>query len=254
MSRDDDKIRFACLLRLADNALILGQQMGAMVTRGPELEEEMATANFALDYVGQARLLYSYAAEVEQAGRSEDDLAFLRDSIDYRNVLLVEQPDGDFARALARQFLFECWYLQLLTALQDSSDARLAEIAAKAVKEIRYHLRHARQWVVRLGDGTDLSKRRMQQAIDDLWRFTGELFEADEIDQWAVDQNVAPAPDSLREGWQKMVGETLAEATLTMPESGWMDSGGRKGRHTEHHGYILAEMQFLQRAYPGQTW
>lgn len=254
MSQSDQKNRFDYLIRLADNAMICGQQLGAVVTRQPELEEEMATANFALDYVGQARLLYSYAAEVEGFGRSEDDLAFLRDSIDYRNLLLVEQPDGDFAQVLARQFLFECWYLHLLQALQSSSDRRLAEIAGKAVKEIQYHLRHGRQWVVRLGDGTEESQRRMQAAIDELWRFTGEMFEADAVDQWALDNGVGPDPESLRDGWLELVGDTLREATLKLPETGWMDSGGRNGRHTENHGYLLAEMQFLQRAYPGQTW
>lgn len=242
------------VLGLADNALILGQRLGEIVTRGPELEEEMANANFALDYIGQARLLFSYAAELEGGDRDEDRLAFLRDNADFRNVLLVEQPNGDFAHTLARQFLFESYYLLLLQALTKSADPRLAEIAAKAEKEIRYHLRHQTGWIVRLGDGTDESHRRIQTAIDELWRYTGELFTPSAAERWAAEQGIGPDVATLHEPWQAQVHATLEEATLTPPPEQWMAGGGKDGTHTEHLGYLLAEMQFLQRAYPGATW
>lgn len=242
------------LIRLGDNALLLGQQLGKWVGHGPELEEEMAMANFALDFVGQARLFYSFAAEVEGKGQNEDQLAFLRDSIDFQNVLLVEQPNGDFGQTIARQFLFESFYQLQLAALTESSNAQLAAIAAKAQKEIRYHLRHTRQWLVRLGDGTTESHTRIQDAIDNLWRFTGELFAADSVDDWAVANGVGPDPGTLLAPWDGYIDEAFAEATLQRPASGWMASGGKAGRHTEYHGYLLADMQFLQRAYPGAQW
>lgn len=250
---DKDKLQ-AYVLRIADNALICGQRLGEWVGKGPQLEEELAMANFALDYIGQARALYSYAAEIESSGRSEDDFAFLRDSIDFTNVLLVEQPNGDFAYTIARQFLFEAFFLLQLQALSNSSDERLQAIAARAVKELGYHLRHTRQWLLRLGDGTDESHERMQRGIDELWRYTGELFSADDVDDWAAAAGIGPDPADLHEEWSQIVTDALREATLTVPESGWMDSGGKQGRHSEHHGYLLAEMQFLQRAYPGSTW
>ena len=254
MNGDTDNALYAYLVRLGDNSLLLAQQLGEWVGHGPELEEEMAMANFALDYVGQARLFYSLAAKVEGKGRSEDDLAFLRDSIDFQNVLLVERPNGDFGQTIARQFLFESFYQFQLEALAESSEPRLAEIAAKAGKEIRYHLRHTRQWLVRLGDGTEESHRRIQSAIEDLWRFTGELFSADPIDEWAASTGVGPDPTALAVQWDSYIDDAFAEATLQRPESGWMASGGKAGRHTEHHGYLLADMQFLQRAYPGAHW
>ncbi|NNF67940.1 MAG: phenylacetate-CoA oxygenase subunit PaaC [Gammaproteobacteria bacterium] len=245
---------FDYLLRLGDNALILGQRLGEMVTRGPELEEEMGMANFALDYIGQARLYLSYAADVEGMERDEDQLAYLRDCIDFRNILLVEQPNGDFAQTIARQFLYESFYQLQLAAMTESTDTRLAEIAVRVEKEIRYHLRHARNWVIRLGDGTDESHRRMQNAIDGLWRYTGEMFDSDELDKWAADSGIGPDPSELQATWNQNVEAVLKEATLSRPEDGWMDSGGRDGRHSEHLGYLLADMQFLQRAYPGAQW
>jgi len=250
----DDKKLFAYLIRLADNALILAQQIGDWVGKGPELEEEIAMANFALDYVGQARMLYSLAAEVEGKGRTEDDLAFLRDGIDFHNVLLVEQPNGDFATTIARQFYFESFYQLQLVALENSSEPRLAEIAVKANKEIRYQLRHTRLWLMRLGDGTEESHRRMQTAVDELWRYTGEMFTADDIDVWASESGVGPNPADLREDWHAYLSAALAEATLTSPDQEWMASGGKQGIHSEHLGYLLADMQFLQRAYPGASW
>ena len=253
MSTDKDNL-FAYLLRLGDNAVILGQQLGEWIGAGPEMEEEMAMANFALDYIGQARMYYSLAAEVEGKGNSEDDLAFLRDGMDFHNVLLVEQPNGDFATTIARQFYFDSFYHIQLIALQQSSDPRLAEIAVKASKEIQYHLRHSRLWLMRLGDGTDESHQRMQSAIDDLWRFTGEMFAADELDEWAASSGVGPNPAELHAEWAENLGDALKEATLSTPEEEWMASGGKQGKHTEHLGYLLTDMQFLQRAYPGATW
>ena len=250
----DDKKLFAYLIRLADNALILAQQLGDWVGKGPELEEEIAMANFALDYVGQARMLYSLAAEIEGEGRTEDDLAFLRDGIDFHNVLLVEQPNGDFATTIARQFYFESFYQLQLEALENSSEPRLAEIAVKANKEIQYHLKHTRLWLMRLGDGTEESHRRMQTAIDDLWRYSGEMFNADDLDVWAAESDIGPNPADLRESWNDYLAAAIAEATLTMPDAEWMASGGKQGIHSEHLGFLLADMQFLQRAYPGASW
>lgn len=244
----------AYVSRLGDNALILGQRMIEAVTLYPELEEELANANFALDYIGQARLFYSYAADIEGNDRTEDDFAFLRDSHEYRNVLLLEQPNGHFGDMMAREFLFESFYLLQLEALEQCSDSRTAEIAARAVKEIRYHLRHVSQWVVRLGDGTDESHERMQQAIDDHWRFTGEMFAADDIDEAIATTYAGPDLAAIQTAWHKNVAAVLEEATLSKPDDAWMDSGGKQGRHSEHHGFLLAEMQHLQRSHPGATW
>lgn len=250
----DQKQLFEYLLRLGDNALILGQRLGEWVAQGPELEEEMAMANFALDYIGQARVFLSYAAQIEGQDRSDDDLAYLRDGPEFRNVLLAEQPNGHFGQTIARQFLYESFYQLQLVELCKSRDPHIAEIAARVVKENAYHLRHMRKWVLRLGDGTTQSHDRIQQSFDDLWRFTGELFVADQLDNWAVENGIGPDPATLRTAWNESVKATLNEATLKQPEDGWMDSGGRNGRHTEHLGYLLAEMQFMQRAYPGASW
>lgn len=243
-----------CLIRLGDNALIVGQRLGEAVAHGPELEEEMATANFALDYVGQARMFYSLAADIEGAGRGEDDIAFLRDGMDFQNLLLTEQPNGDFGKTIVRQFLFEGFYQYQLDALSKSAEPRLAAIAVRAAKEIRYHLRHSRQWLVRLGDGTPESHRRVQSALDELWRYTGEMFTTDSIDLEAIELGFSIDPSALKDSWDNYVDEALREATLERPASDWMASGGKQGRHTEHLGYLLAEMQFLQRAYPGAAW
>ena len=251
---DSNDARFNYVLRLGDNALVLGQRLSELVTRAPELEEELATANFALDYIGQARLFYSYAGELEARGRGEDDFAYLRDEREFRNLLLVEQPNGHFGDTIVRQFLFESFYVLQLEALTDCSDARIAEVAARAVKEIRYHLRHVSQWLVRLGDGTAESHARVQQSLDDQWRFTGEMFAGDEVDEtFRLNWN-GPQLEQLEADWSSRVDAVLAEATLTRPPAQWMAGGGRQGRHSEHLGYLVAEMQFLQRAYPGARW
>lgn len=252
MNKDDALLLYT--LRLGDNALILGQRLAEHVTRAPELEEELANANFALDYIGQARMFYSYAAELEGKGRTEDAFAYFRDSPEFQNVLLVEQPNGHFGDIVVRQFLFESFYLLQLEALTRCSNQRLAEIAARAVKEMRYHLRHVSQWLVRLGDGTPESHDRVQQSLDDLWRYTGELFAGDLVDEIFQREWSGPGLDDMQGQWRDNVAAVVSEATLTMPDDQWMQSGGKAGRHSEYFGYLIAEMQFMQRAYPGAHW
>ena len=246
---------FQYLLRLGDNPLILSQRLSQWCGKGPALEEDMALTNVALDLLGQARLWLTYAGEVEGAGRDEDRLAFGRDAHDFRNLLLVEQPNGHYGDTLARQFYFDSWHYFLLRELEQSTDARIASIAEKSIKEVGYHVRRTSDLVVRLGDGSEESHRRMQAALDDLWMYTGEMFESDAVDQAMAAEGIAPAPDTLREPWLRHVAEVFAEATLVLPPvDAWMQQGGRRGRHSEHLGYLLAEMQFLQRAYPEAQW
>jgi ring-1,2-phenylacetyl-CoA epoxidase subunit PaaC len=249
----DDKIDY--LLRQGDNALILSQQLSQLCGKGPALEEDMALTNVALDLLGQTRMWYAYAAELEGKGRSEDDLAFLRDAPAMRCCLLVEQPNGNHADTMVRQFFFDTWHYFLMKELLASTDARVAEIAEKSIKEVTYHLRRSGDLVVRLGDGTADSHAKAQAAVDRLWMYTGEMFIYDAVDTGMADQGVAPPATRLRAAFLEHVAEILAEATLTMPPSdAWMQRGGKKGVHSEHLGYILAEMQFLQRAYPGAEW
>ena len=244
----------AYVTRLGDNALVLGQRMIELVAAYPELEEELANANFALDYIGQARMFYTYAGELEGQGRGEDDFAFLRDENEFHNLLLLEQPNGHFGDSIARLVLFEAFYLAQLEALARCDNARVAEIAARAEKEIRYHLRHNTQWLVRLGDGTDESHRRVQGSVNELWRFTGEMFDADEVDTIVEKAYGGPNLEELRERWLADIDAILINATLEKPENGWMASGGKAGRHSEHLGYMIAEMQYLQRSHPGAKW
>ena len=242
------------LLRMGDSTLILGHRLSEWCGHAPALEEDIALANTALDLIGQTQLWLGLAADVEDRGRSADDLAYLRDAHDFRNALLAERPNGDFGQTLMRQFLFDAWHVPQLGALARSRDPRVAEIAAKAVKEATYHLERSSDLVVRLGDGSDESHRRMQKALDDLWPYAGELFLSDGVDAAMDAAGIAPLPESLREAWQAEVGGVLAEATLQQPAGTFAHKGGRTGRHSEHLGYLLAEMQFLQRAYPGATW
>jgi ring-1,2-phenylacetyl-CoA epoxidase subunit PaaC len=247
--------KFEYLLRLADNVLVLGQRLSEWCGKAPALEEDIALANVALDLLGQARLWLAYAGEVEGAGRSEDQFAYLRDAHDFRNLLLVEQPNGNYADTIVRQFYFDAWHGHLLQALAQSTDGRIAGIAAKAVKEVAYHLRRSGDLVVRMGDGTAESHDRTQAAADALWMYTGEMFERDGVDEAMAAQGVSGPAGDLREPWLSHVREVFAEATLSVPApEAWMQKGGRQGRHTEHLGYVLAEMQFLQRAYPGAQW
>ena len=242
----------AYVLALGDDALILAQRLGEWVARAPQIEEDIALANIALDLLGQARTLLSYAGAVEGAGRDEDDLAYLRDDRDFRNVQLVELPNGDFAVTMARQLVFSAYQYELYTALLGSSDATVAGLAGKAVKEVAYHRDHATQWVLRLGDGTPLSRARMQAGLDQVWPYVEELFEADDTTSGLPDVAVDPA--TFRPAWQRHVTAVLDEATLRQPEPRWRSRGGRNGLHTEHLGHLLAEMQHLHRSHPGATW
>lgn len=245
---------FEFLLRTGDNTLILGHRVSEWCGHSPVLEEDIALANTALDLIGQTQFWLGLAGEIEGKGRTADNLAFRRDAWDFRNALLVERPNGDFGKTLMRQFLFDAYQHVLLAELEKSSDARVAEIAAKAAKEVAYHLERSRDLVIRLGDGTAESHRRMQEALDDMWLYTGELFIGDANDAELAKSGVAPDPASLKPAWDEIVSEALADATLKQPKDGYQHKGGKQGTHTEHLGYILADMQFLQRAYPDAVW
>jgi ring-1,2-phenylacetyl-CoA epoxidase subunit PaaC len=244
---------FEYLLRSGDDRLILGHRLSEWCGHAPILEEDIALANVALDLIGQASLLLRLAGQVEGQGRDEDALAYFRDAIEYRNVKLVELPNGDYGRTIVRQFLFDAWSVLHLEQLQRAKHPELAGIAAKAHKEARYHVRHSGEWVLRLGDGTEESHRRVQTALDELWPYTGELFAADEIDRELAGM-IAPDPAALRPAWQEVVSDVVGRATLTLPPDAFMHSGGRQGRHTEHLGHLLAEMQILARSHPGAKW
>jgi len=242
------------VLRRADDALILGHRLSEWCGHAPMLEEDMALANMGLDLLGQARELYAYAARVEAGGNDEDTFAYLRDVRQYRNLLLLEQPNGDFARTMVRQFFYSAFADLYWRAMMTSSDATIAAIAARSEKESAYHLRHTSEWIVRLGDGTEESHARAQTAIDDLWAFTGEMFAVDDAERALIDAGVATDPAGLKSQWLKTVTGVIAEATLAMPKTDWMQQGGRVGRHSEHLGHLLSELQSLQRTFPGATW
>jgi ring-1,2-phenylacetyl-CoA epoxidase subunit PaaC len=250
-----DADKFHWLLRAGDNALVLSQRLSEWCGKGPVLEEDMALTNISLDLIGQATLWLSLAGKVEGKGRDEDALAFLRDVQDFHNLLLVEQPNGDYAHTLMRQLYFDLWHGLWLESLLPSNDTGIAQIAEKSLKEVAYHLRRSSDLVIRLGDGSEESHARLQRAADALWMFAGEAFIDDELDQRIASRGIAPLPGSLRERWLERLENIFREATLTLPPaSAWMQRGGKQGRHTEHLGYLLAEMQFLQRAYPGAQW
>lgn len=242
------------LLRLGDDALITAQRLGEWSARAPEMEEDIALSNIALDQLGAARMFLTYAGEVEGAGRDEDTYAYLRDDTEFRNAQLVEIADTDFGTTIAKLLVLSAYQHLLYQGLTASKDERIAAIAAKAVKETAYHLDHASLWTVRLGDGTAESHRRMQAAIDEVWPFTYELFESDDVTRALADAGIGIDPPELREQWSKTVGQVLAQATLTEPSTIWRPTGGRAGRHTEALSYLLAEMQVLHRAHPDATW
>lgn len=242
------------LLRLGDNSLILGQRLSEWCGHGPVLEEDIALTNIALDLIGQATQILDYAAEVGGEGKTADDIAFLRDAWDFKNVILVELNNGDFAVTMARQFFFSAYQDIMYEALESSADERLKAIAQKSSKELGYHYKHSREWMLRLGDGTEESHQRVQHAINELWEYTGEMFEDDEIEKTLADAGVITLNADLKAEWTQRVESTLKEATLEIPQGEWMHSGGRSGKHSEHLGHILSEMQFLQRAYPGNKW
>lgn len=253
MNQEND-LKYQYLLRLGDNALILGQRLGEWCGHGPVLEQDIAMTNIALDLIGQARLWLTYAGEVEGKGQNEDDLAFKRDAGDFCNVLLVEQPNGDFAHTIVRQFLFDASNFVLHEALCASKDEGIKAIAEKSIKEIAYHRKYSSEWTIRLGDGTAESHRRMQQALDDLWMYHSELLAPDALDQAMAASGTGVNLETLQPKAGQYIRAILAEATLEIPANNWMQSGGKQGRHSEHLGFILADMQFMQRAYPGMTW
>ena len=249
----DPLVEFLC--RMGDTTLVLGHRMSEWCGHAPVLEEDIALANTALDLIGQTQMWLGLAGEVEGKGRSSDDLAMLRDTWDFRNVLLAEQPNGDFGQTMMRQFLFDAWHVLALGALKESADVRVAAIAEKAAKEAAYHLERSRDTVIALGDGTAESHERMQAALDLLYPYAGEMFEADAVDAALADRGIAPDPSTLRAAYDASIGAALAEATLTIPEGRFAHKGGRTGmRHSEHLGHILTQMQWLQRAYPGAIW
>ena len=236
-------------LHLADNALILGQRNSEWCGHGPVLEQDIAITNISLDLIGQARNFYQYAAELKADGSTEDSLAYLRTEREFKNCLLAEQPNGDWAQTILRQFLFSNYQYLLYQQLQTSKDNPLAAIAEKSLKEVTYHLRWSSEWVIRLGDGTTESHQRISKAVDELWRYTGEMFiPAD------YEKEMGPDIASLQEPWMKKIRSIFEEATLAVPEKAYMQSGGKEGKHTEHLGYILADMQYLQRVYPNSEW
>lgn len=241
-------------LRLADTALINGHRLSEWCGHAPVLEEELALANLALDLIGQARALYGYASEIDGKGRDEDAFAYLRDVASYRNLLMVERPNGDFAVTVLRQFLLSAFMHPFWEAMTRSTDAVLAAVAAKAVKEVAYHLRHCGEWTVRLGDGTGESHRRMEEALEEEWPYTGELFETDEAERGLIASGIALDPSKLKATFEATLDRVFREAALTRPRDGWMQTGGRHGRHSEHLGHVLAQLQYLQRTYPGATW
>lgn len=241
-------------LRMADDSLILGHRVSEWCGHGPILEEDIALTNIALDLVGQATNLLEYAATLSETKKTADDLAFLRFDRDYRNLLLVEQPNEDFAYTITRQFFFDLFRKYFFEKLAQSADSSLAAIAEKSLKETKYHLKHSSEWMIRLGDGTDESHERVTNAVNDLWRFTDELFFMDEVDEALIKENIAVDLTEIKKAWLQHLTEIFAEATLTVPESKWQQKGGRTGMHSEHLGYLLAEMQFMQRAYPGMEW
>lgn len=246
--------RLRYVLRLADTSLVLGQRLGEWVGHAPALEEDLGLANLALDLIGQARLLLSYAGELEGRGRDEDALAYLRDAPEFLNLALAEQPNGDFAETIVRQWLIDAWQLEIYTALSSSADERLAAIAAKALKETSYHYRFSSGWLTRLGDGTEESHARTQRALESLWRFTDELFEPDEIDERMAAAGVAPPLAAAGARWRERIAADLRQATLQSPARQPHPWYGKRGVHTEHLGHLLAEMQHLQRTYPGARW
>jgi len=245
---------FRYVLRLGDLSLVLGQRLGEWVGHAPALEEDLGLANVALDLIGQARSLLTYAGEVEGRGRDEDAIAYLREHGEYLNAILAEQPNGDFGQTIVRQVLIDAFQLELYERMSTSTDERLAAIAAKSVKEVRYHLRYSSGWLVRLGDGTEESHARVQSALDNLWPYTVELFAEDELDRLMAEQGVAPRLDEVHAAWSARIERILAEATLNRPKDRPHSWHGKRGQHSEHLGYILAEMQHLQRAYPGARW
>lgn len=254
MTMNKQEALFEYLLRIGDNSLIMGHRMGEWCGHGPILEQDIALINIALDHIGQATNWLTYACKVEGKGRTEDDLAYRRDVFDFRNMLLCEQPNGNWGDTLVRGFLFDTWNYYFIKMLTESSNKQVSAIATKSLKEISYHKNYSCDWVIRLGDGTEESHAKMQHALDTLWMYTGELFKMDELDEMMVKEKIGADLSQVKKEWDATVNATLTEATLKRPEDKWMQKGGKTGVHTEYLGYILAEMQFLPRAYPDAKW
>lgn len=250
----DSDIRFQYVLHLADNSMILGQRNAEWCSHGPVLEQDIAITNITLDLIGEARSLYAYAAELKGENATEDTIAFTRDVKQYKNALLLEQPNTDWAYTVVRQFFYDAFHFQLLNVLQKRKDERIAEIAHKSLKEVTYHLKWSSEWLIRLGDGTDISREKMQIAINDLWEYTGEFFIPTEIETKAFELGIAADVENLKPLWLEKVKAIIEQATLTIPSQNFQQNGGKNGLHSEHLGFILAEMQFMQRAYPGVEW
>ena len=250
-----DQDKFQYLLRLADNSLILGHRLSEWAGHGPILEEDIAMSNIALDLIGQSRGFYTYAGTIENKGRTEDHLAYFREAREFKNLMLLEQPNGDFGKTMVRQFLFDAYCKPLYRELSNSKDEMIAALAAKSLKEVTYHLRHACEWIIRLGDGTEESHSRVQKSLEDLWKFTAEMFNNSETELRLIQNNIAIDNSSLKSEWNNTVAEILKMAGLNEPNSErFMSSGSFAGNHTEHLGYLLAEMQSLPRTYPGAEW
>tara|TARA_B100001939_G_scaffold293584_1_gene266221 strand:- start:11762 stop:12577 length:816 start_codon:yes stop_codon:yes gene_type:complete len=247
-----DLVKYAT--HLGDNALIMGHRLSEWCYKAPTLELDVAMSNCALDYIGQARELFTYAAEVEGEGKTEDDVAYLRDEMDYRNVLITEMPNKDWGYSMAKLFFYSAFAKLFYEKLSESSDETLAAIGAKSLKEVKYHLRFSSEWLIRLGDGTEESHERAQKAVNDVWMFTGEMFTMTDVEKRLLESGVAVDTEALKADWDDIVDEVLAEATLKRPENNWMQSGGKEGRHSEYMGYILSELQYMQRRYPGCKW
>jgi ring-1,2-phenylacetyl-CoA epoxidase subunit PaaC len=245
---------FTYTLRLADNALVLGQRLSEWTGHGPFLEEDLALTNIALDTFGTATSLMEYAAQVENKGRDADALAYRRNEREFTNILLVEQANGDYAKTVLRQVLTDAYNVLFYSELAKSKDETLAGIAQKAIKEVTYHYRHSSSWVIRFGDGTEESHNKIQDALNELWRFTGELFEQDEVEESLIKQGIAVDSKAFQTKWEKQLDELFAKATIKKPETAFMQTGGRKGIHTEHLGFMLSEMQTLPRMLPDAKW
>lgn len=242
------------ILGIADNSLILGQRMGELCGHGPTLETDIACTNISLDLFGQVRSYFQYASKIAGDGRTEDDIAMLRKEREYVNVLLVEQPNTDFAYTMARQFLFDVYHLAFLAELQKSTDLTLSAIASKSIKEVSYHQRFSSDWIKRLGDGTEESNTKMQKAINDLWTYTDELFHQTEADKEMVANGIGVDVTKLKDSYYKRIGQVLEESKLNIPESKYFQKGGKQGIHTEHLGYLLSDLQYMQRTYPNMEW
>lgn len=251
---DSKESLYKYILRLADDTLIIGHRVSEWCGKGPILEEDIALTNISLDLIGQATLLFEYLAEFQKDGKSSDDIAFVRHANEYTNLLLCEQPNGDFGQTIVRQFLYSSFTQILYRELMKSKDEKLAAIAEKSLKEVKYHVKHTAEWMIRLGDGTEESHERVQSSLNHIWKYKNELFFTDEVDTQMVENGIAPNIQDFKQEYESFVSNILQVATLEIPTHGWEQKGGRTGVHTEHLGYILAEMQFMQRAYPNMEW